>query len=111
MASENEHEGHKEPTLFATAFPIWLAAIPALWIFIANFGYAPSAFIAFAIWGAIVFGVSNSFDCRNATKMSGWDGAKALAIIVFPYGVLTWYAVNADTFTQSLGDVGSALAV
>ena len=45
MAS-GTHEDHTEPTLFATAFPIWLAAIAAMWIFIANFGYAPASLLA-----------------------------------------------------------------
>ena len=109
MAS-GTHEDHTEPTLFATAFPIWLAAIPALWIFIANFGYAPASLLAFAIWGAVVFCTCSSFECRNATKMSGWDGVKALVIMVIPYVVLTGYVMDADTFTRSVGDVGSAFA-
>ncbi|MHC5795332.1 hypothetical protein ACVXZ4_04165 [Lacisediminihabitans sp. FW035] len=110
MASDAEHGDHKDPTLVATALPIWLAAIPVVWIFVAHFGYLTDSLIAFAVWGIVCFWLCSTFDCRNATRMSGLDGAKGLALIVLPWGALLWYAVNADTLTRSLGDVSGALA-
>jgi hypothetical protein len=71
MTTRPQHNGHTEPSLFVTAFPIWLVAIPPVWFLISDFGYPVFWILGLLVWLGICFAVINSLECRDAGRMGG----------------------------------------
>ena len=92
MAPRGEHNGHVEPTVFSTAFGIWLAAIPAAWLFVHDFGFLRDTVITTAVWLPACMLGSSMMTCRNANEMSSVDYLKGLALLAIPYLALGFYA-------------------
>lgn len=89
-----QHDGHPEPSLVATALPVALLAILALWMFVSANGYLGESIIAFLAWIGICFWVVSSFPCRNANHLTVANTLKFLVLMAFPYGLIFWYSLN-----------------
>jgi len=80
-----------EPSLGVTLFPIWLAAVPVVWILIADYGSPVQLLAGYGVWLLVCWGVISTLTTRNARQMTGWDGVKSAFLMFAPYVLLGWY--------------------
>lgn len=85
------HDGHVEPSLASHAVSVWACAIPATWLFVANFGYLRDSLIALAVFVPVCLWICSGLSCRNASNMSGFDMFKSLGLIAVPWLILVFY--------------------
>lgn len=78
--------------MLSTAFGIWVAAIPAAWLFVNDFGYLRDTVVTLAVWLPACMWGAGAMSCRNANLMSGVDYAKGMALLAMPYVALGVYA-------------------